>query len=66
MRKTRINWKVAAVSGALVGVGIGGFAIAGAEEPTVLPDGVVLDRNLSVASSGEAPTTTSIPVAADT
>ena len=60
MQKSRINWKVAAVSGALVGVGIGGFAIAGADEPTVLPDGVVLDQSLSVSSPEQAPTTTSI------
>jgi hypothetical protein len=58
MNKSRINWKVAAVSGALVGVGIGGFAIAGADDPIVLPDGVVLDRSLSVSSPGQAPTTT--------
>ena len=50
MIKTRINWKVAAVSGTLVGVGLGGFAFADANDPLVLPDGVVLEQPGSVAS----------------
>ena len=42
MKKTRINWKVAAVSGTLVGVGLGGFA--NADDPFILPDDVVLEQ----------------------
>jgi hypothetical protein len=47
---SKINWKVAAASGALVGVGIGGFALAGPSDPVILPDGVVLDQSQSVRS----------------
>ena len=37
-----LNWKVAAAGGTLLGVGLGGFALASDDQPVVVPEEVRL------------------------